>query len=602
MSYPFDKRNRIIPASVIGFGAWKAYGALGPMMAGSAIHWPAATAAGVEVLCGIAIITDGFTLVADTLEWGAARLPEGRKGSAKWGSYWNVRKDLLSNGWGPYFGTFARGLFTKGRPIFAEYSAPIAIFGTSGSSKTVSLCLPNIMAIRESKLIPDFKSSLWMMTKEPLEARGEIVWVINIGGLHQDKLGKSASYNLLKILIDDFMRPHGLLDVESDANELATQLYVKGDKEEPFWSGGSYDIMEIAFIQTILVHGPKGNLGHVHQLITNRTSLLNEMKWVCGLLENDNGEPLPAMRLEDSPWAVNGIHDADEVERFIASYRGKATEIVDILQSHDKGNMATSFIRGAKNALKPFSPTSRSYHALSHSTFCFSDMKKGDQPVNVFLAMDASRMEQQSRIVAALEWAALTTWKRHENKHVPTYLIGEECTNAKIDQLPSLMTWGREYNICISLYIQSIGAFRTTYGKDAANTLLSETEAKIFLSGQRDIEMLELIEKLLGDQSIIAKNHSGKRDNFGVDGFGYQEDAKPLMRAEEIRRTDKAILFLRKNRPLLMDLPPIAAIHPWRTQIGINPFFGKPYLKKIKLRLGNRTGMFFQHWFKRRKI
>jgi hypothetical protein len=60
------------------------------------------------------------------------------------------------------------------------------------------------------------------------------------------------------------------------------------------------------------------------------------------------------------------------------------------------------------------------------------------------------------------------------------------------------------------------------------------------------------------------------------------------MTADEIRRTDKAILFIRGNRPVLTDLPPIAAIHPWRKQIGNNPFYGKPFLLPIKLRIGSR--------------
>lgn len=172
----------------------------------------------------------------------------------------------------------------------------------------------------------------------------------------------------------------------------------------------------------------------------------------------------------------------------------------------------------------------------------------------------------------------------------PVYLIGDETTNAKIDKLPSLMTWGREYGIKLMLYIQSIGAFREVYGKEAVNTLLSETEIKQFLPGQRDPEMLDLIERLLGEQAVVAKNHNGNRKTFGIFGFGFQENSKPLLTADQIRRTDKAILFMRRNRPILTKLPPIASIHPWRKQIAPNPmhYGNKPYLKRIKLRIGNR--------------
>ena len=192
----------------------------------------------------------------------------------------------------------------------------------------------------------------------------------------------------------------------------------------------------------------------------------------------------------------------------------------------------------------------------------------------------------------------MTEWKRHANKHRPVYVIHDETTNGKINDLPSLQTWGREYGIKWHGFIQSLAAYEAVYGKQAVSTLLSETEIKQFLPNQRDPDTLALIEKLLGEQSIVTKNHNGNRDRFGISGFAYQEEAKPLMRAEQIRRTDNTILFIRNNRPILTSLPSIAEIAPWRKQIGINPFYGKPYLKRVKLRIGNRKGGLLRRLFR----
>ena len=60
------------------------------------------------------------------------------------------------------------------------------------------------------------------------------------------------------------------------------------------------------------------------------------------------------------------------------------------------------------------------------------------------------------------------------------------------------------------------------------------------------------------------------------------------MTSDEIRRTDKTILIIRRNKLMLTDLPSIAEIHPWRTMIDVNPFHGKPFLRPIKLRLNRR--------------
>lgn len=295
----------------------------------------------------------------------------------------------------------------------------------------------------------------------------------------------------------------------------------------------------------------------------------------------------------NTPWVQN--HDPDEVRYFIEQYRDRAQEVLDTLNSKDKSNQAQTFFKGAKNALKPFSRNSRAYKSLSHSTFCFGDMKEEGEVINVILAMDASRMEQQGRVIAAIEYAALTEWKRHKNKHVKAVIIGDETTNAKIEELPSLMTWGREYNIINLLYIQSIGAARKVFGEHFENILMSETEAKLFLPGQRDPQMLDLIEKLCGHQSIMSRNNNKSKDVFGLSGSSFQEEGKPLITADEIRRMDKAILLLNKNKPILVDVPPISAIAPWRKQIGINHFYGKPYLEKIKLRIGSRkAGIFYR--------
>jgi type IV secretion system protein VirD4 len=200
---------------------------------------------------------------------------------------------------------------------------------------------------------------------------------------------------------------------------------------------------------------------------------------------------------------------------------------------------------------------------------------------------DASRIKAQKPVLSLIQWCMFQELKRHQNKHRPVYLIADEATNFKIHDLGSLLTWGRGYGLRLHLVIQSFSAFRQVYGSDTLKTLLSETEIKQFLAGQREPETLKMIEEILGEQSIISKNHSGKNDSggFGMDGFSYQENGKPLMTADEVRRTDKSILIIRKNKPMLTDLPPIAAIAPWRTQIDINPFHGKPFLKPIKLRL-----------------
>lgn len=115
-------------------------------------------------------------------------------------------------------------------------------------------------------------------------------------------------------------------------------------------------------------------------------------------------------------------------------------------------------------------------------------------------------------------------------------------------------------------------------------TLLSETEIKLFLPGQRSPKTLELIKKLLGEQSVISAS-IGSRDQEQRLSEQLSESPRPLMTEDEIRRSAQALLIVRRHPAALIEPVPYAAIHPWRKQAAINPFHGKPFLRPVALRL-----------------
>ena len=306
------------------------------------------------------------------------------------------------------------------------------------------------------------------------------------------------------------------------------------------------------------------------------------------------------MPIDQSPWVDR--HDPEDVENFIVYYRGLASGIADLLLT-EESRTADSFITGAQQALARFNITTRAHKVTKSSSFRFADQKDGDAPTTVFLVADASRVNAQKPVLGLIQWCMMQELKRHPNKGRPVYLIADEATNFKLHDLGSLLTWGRGYGIRLHLILQSISAFTAVYGREILNVLLSETEIKQFLPGQREPDTLALIEKTLAHQSYIANSHNGDRDRgFGVRGRSYQEDGKPLMTADEIRRTKKAILIIGRNRPLQTDLPSIAEIDPFRDQIDVNPFHGKPFRKRVRLRIRRRDpwiGPFVRRVWKR---
>ena len=103
------------------------------------------------------------------------------------------------------------------------------------------------------------------------------------------------------------------------------------------------------------------------------------------------------------------------------------------------------------------------------------------------------------------------------------------------------------------MIFQNLESFEREYGKTALDTLLSETEVKQFLPGQRSPKSLEMIsKKLLGEQSVIARG-TGESGGNGQLAENVNEAARPLMTEDEIRRTTSGILIVRKLNAILFD-------------------------------------------------
>jgi type IV secretion system protein VirD4 len=226
------------------------------------------------------------------------------------------------------------------------------------------------------------------------------------------------------------------------------------------------------------------------------------------------------------------------------------------------------------------------------SSFRFSELKEGKKPTTVFIMLDANKANAQAPVLGLIQWAMLYEVKNHPSKSRPVYLLIDECTNVQISRLGSLMTWARGCGLRLHFIFQTFHAFKEAHGENALQILLSEAEIVQILSGQRNPETLKILETMLADRSVMTSSHNNQLDQgVGINSTSYSEQGRALMTADEIKRTNKTILFIRNNKPILVDLPSIAEIAPWRNQISINPFHGKPFKKPVKLRLGNRNGV-----------
>lgn len=558
---------------ITGLLVWGCF-QVGPLFIDDNLQWLPALIYTLTAIACLRIIIKALYLLALFLEWASSHQATGKGGTASWAKH--IRRELSRTRTGPFWGRMATH---SKKPIFSDYESNALTVAPAGSGKGIYSVITNGMSIRSSKVFSDFKGELACVLKTLLEKRGENVRVLNPGGLWSDILGESDCYNPLDIIVDDLERPGGLRDVADDLREINSQILPEpsdSEGENTYWREGSRRCMRIAQVLECMVEGRDATLASVALTIDDSAVLENKLRLVVGVDADGNALPDGPMPIESCSWAQ--LHSEQDLAEFIQWLRAQANSLLNLMNSSES-RAFESFISGAQMALAPFA-FGRLSPAMRRSTFSMNDLKSSEQATNLFIVADASKMEVYKGYIGLIQWCAMTAIKRHPNKSTPVYFIMDEATNYKIHSLDSLLTWGRSYGLRMHIIIQNFSAFERVYGKNALETLLSETEIKQFLSGQRSPTTRKIISDLLGEQSVmsagLSPNENGVQENTG-------ESGRPLMTPDEVRRTQFGILLIRKSLPILIEPISYAEIHPWRKQAGINPFHGKAFLKPIKI-------------------
>ncbi len=567
---PLSLTGRIILTGIILWGAVR-NGV--PMING---EWQPLSAMlyGLAFLVGMPLVVKAFRSLGCLLDWISIRAATGKDGTARWAEAKDLKAEQCCQNHGPFWGVLAGSR----KPLFIDYASNAMTVAPAGSGKGTCTVIPNLFSIKDSAVVGDFKGELLCVMKEPLEARGETVLWLNPGGLWQDRVGAGHSYNPLDIIVDDLHRPGGLRDVADDLREFAVQTYpdpAENPGNDRYFNEGSRRAIAIGTVIEVMVEEHGATLASVALLLENRTDFEHNMRWILGIDSEGQPDPQGPMPIEQAPWAQN--HDLEDVAEFAKLVRSWAANWLALMGS----KTFDSFISGAQQALAPFA-FGRLAPSMRRSTFSMNELKDDARLVKLFIIADASRMDVYKAYIGLIQWCAMTAIKRHPNKGKPVYFIMDEATNYKINGLESLLTWGRSYGLRLHLIFQDLSAFERVYGKSTLETLLSETEIKQVLPGQRSPKTLEMISKMLGEQSVMAASFS--RHENGVQEQ-VSESGRVLMTPDEIRRTPYGLLLVRRAPFALIEPVSYAAIEPWRKQAGINPFHGKPFLQKVQVRL-----------------
>jgi len=103
--------------------------------------------------------------------------------------------------------------------------------------------------------------------------------------------------------------------------------------------------------------------------------------------------------------------------------------------------------------------------------------------------------------------------------------------------------------------------------------------------GVRSHKTCQLVSDMLGEETIKSLNYNLGETFFDPLNRSIQESPRRLLTPDEVRRTEKILLFVRHAKPIMLDKIGYHEIKPWSRQVCINPLLGKKFKGKTKLRL-----------------
>ena len=517
-------------------------------------------------LAGISWLKTFIVTIAGTknlyLRW-KAFAPSTGKGSSAWATSGELKKAGLYNTDGVFLGCDEN----NGKPIFFAGESHGLTLGPAGSSKTVNFAIPSLCHLDLPIIATDLKGTLACMTKKLRKKHyKQKTFCVNPAKLFINVLDEPARYNPLQILIDDWEEKHGGThkDLIADAQSIALQLLPESPKSgtDTFFRNGSRKLIVFCIIYLVTQDNPvKANLCTVLQILRNEDSFTDAL-YIAACSKNLKGE------LSDL-----------------------ANDLIPKFEAEDKRQLY-SFLEGATQALSAFAPSGWLAESTSVCDFRFQDLK--DNPATVYIIADPTRMDVFKPWLGLLGWAALTEITRCRNNK-PVFFLMDEATNFHINNLPNSLTSLREYGCRIWFIIQELEEFARVYGREALETMLSQTEVKQILGGRgHSQKTAELISRMCGDTTIKTGNFALGHSISDKVQISVSEQSRKLLTPDEARRCSNTLLFIR-------DLPPIKTrstgyheVMPWKKWVGINPLFGKAYKGKTKLWLRYKN-----KWFKK---
>lgn len=443
----------------------------------------------------------------------------------------------------------------KGRPLFYRGKAHLLTIAPARQGKGVNVVIPNLLHFQGSVLVTDPKGELAGVTAaHRADLFGQEVFILNPWGLHDLPRHR---YNPLQHLIDLAADPERLRRVGDEAKGIALQLIPEPEGEKnKYFRDGARRILRALMLHLATAGQPERcTLPEMWRLLNNRRRLdeiIAEMAGSAALggMVADLGEDL-SHKIADNP---------EQFEDFLTS----AQEAVDIFDPH--GELG---------------------QAVSASDFSLNDLKR--KAMSVYVVIDQERIASHGTWLGLISRKAIDAVSRTDGPQEVLFLLDEFQNMGRLAGLSEALTALPGKGVRIWAFIQELADVTRLYGRETAQTLLSQAEVQQFFAVQ-SAQLRDQLSRQLGTRTVKTRNYSLGREMSADISESVGETGRPLMSPEDIRLMgrDEQLLLIREVPPILARRIPFWCVSPWNIFADPNPVEGKAPRARIRLRIDYR--------------
>lgn len=387
----------------------------------------------------------------------------------------------------------------------------IAVLAPSGQGKTSNYVIPNILSLptfinpkagtSASAVITDPKGEIFEATAQYLSEQGYEIKVIRV-----DEPLQSELFNPIQRATSD-----------KDISKLAKIMVdsATGGKEgskSDFWNDSATMLLAnvIRIIKRSIVPIEHQNLHNVKQFID--------------LMGND-GKSL-------AKFVKDHCQDAQAI-----------IEYTSFTQQNDR--TLSSILMTAKTILKDLGVREIA-QLTSKDTIDFEILRK--KKTALYVITPFSDIEYYRFFLTNLYSQLFNFCDKNAKGHDIVYMMDEFGNLGQIPSFPQLITTLRSKRCSMSIILQDIEQLRMVYGKSGASAIINGgCSSKIFFGGIQNMETLEEISKMLGNQTLQQKTKDGKE---------LSPIARPLMTPDEISnmRIGNGIFMSATSKPVKIEM------------------------------------------------